>query len=519
MTPAKKRKIVILLLCWFGLLGIGIAGYMLFWKPKVEEEARQEEKDKEQQLINQTSSAARYDWEMNVAADGFSGYSILRSRNFSDLMLRDFKGKVNIYDDAADYPARLRRLESGDLDMAVFTWDALIKTSAQMGKTPAVIVGLIDETIGADAIVANKETFPNVDAINHPDVRFVCTPDSPSETLIRVLMAYFNLDKLSPNPFLFVNGAEEVYKAYQKSNKGDRKVFVLWEPYVSKIAQNPDYHVLVGSDKIKGYIVDVIVVRREYLAQHEDRVEAFLKCYYSTVFKYRNKPDKVTLVVDDAKQMGTPLRDQAAESLVDGIWWKNTQENFGHFGLVSGSGLQHMDEIGGNITSVLLKTHAIQNDPTNGRPNLLYYDGIIRRMFNSSWHPGFGTESVRKQAALKQLSDEEWNSLRKVGTLSVPRLVFARGTSRLNTQSEETLKLLAEKLNTWPQYYLLVKGNSTKSDDPEVNAANQALAQSRAEAAVEWLVKNGIDRNRIHAIADQPNGSTTVAFVLGELPY
>jgi len=519
MTPSTKRKIIVVLFAWFVLLGGAITAYKYWWAPKREQVAKQEEEKKHQELISNTSSAARYEWEMNCATDGFSGYANVRSSTMSDLLINDYRGKLNIYDDGADYPVRLERLKKGELDIAVFTWDALIKTSALMGDTPAVIVSLIDETKGADAIVANKKTFPNVDSLNDPDVRFVCTPDSPSETMVRVLMAYFHLDKLNENPFEFVNGAEEVYNAYQKSNQGEKKVFVLWEPYISKIEQNPDYHVLVGSDKIKGYIVDVVVVRREYLSQHEDRVEAFVKCYLSSVFKHRSKSDMIELVLNDAKQTGTPLREEQAAKLVDGIWWKNTQENFGHFGLVSGSGLQHMDEIGLNITSVLLKTGAIDKDPTNGKPNLLYYDGIIRKLFDTSWHPGFGTETVRKEASLKSLSETEWQSLRPVGTLSVPRLVFARGTSRLNDSSKETLKLLADKLNTWPQYYLLVRGNSIKDDDPEINATNMALAKSRAEDAVEWLVTNGIDRNRIHAVADHPNGSTTVAFVLGELPY
>ena len=519
MTPSTKRKVVVVLFAWFVLLGGAVMAYKYWWAPKQEQAAKQEEEKRHQDLIQSTSAAARYDWEMNVAADGFSGYSVLRSRNMSDLLVNDYNGKLNIYDDGADYPARLERLRKGDVDMAVFTWDALIKTSSQMGDTPAVIVALIDETKGADAIVANKKTFPNIDAMNDPDVKFVCVPDSPSETLVRVVMAYFNLDKLAANPFEFKSSPDEVYAEYQKCKPGDKKVFVLWEPYVSKMAQNPDFHSVVGSDKVKGYIVDVIVVRREYLAQHEDRVESFVKCYLSSVFKYRDKADMIGLVMSDAKQTGAPLRQDQAEQLVNGIWWKNTQENFGHFGIVSGSGLQHMDQIGTNITSVLLKTGAIPKDPTNDRPNLLYYDGIVRKLFDTSWHPGFGTESIRKEASLRNLSEAEWQNLRPVGTLSVPRLVFARGTSRLNDSSMETLKLLADKLNTWPQYYLMVKGHSAKSNDPEVDAANMAIAKQRADSAVEWLVQNGIDRNRIHAVADQPNGSTTVAFVLGELPY
>jgi len=516
MSPSNKRKVAIVVVAWFVLLGSAVVAYKFWLAPKQEEVAKEEEKKRHQELIANTSSAARYNWEMNLAADGFSGYSVIRSRNLYDLLINDYQGKLNIYDDGADYPSRLKRLKDGELDVAVFTWDALIKASAEMNDMPAVIVALIDETKGADAIVANKKMFPNIDSINQPGVKFVCVPDSPSETLVRVLMSYFDFDQMDSNPFEFVDSPDDIYNAYQKTLPTDKKVFVTWQPYVSKMEQNPDFHAIIGSDKVKGYIVDVIVARREYLAQHEDRVESFVKCYLSSVFKH--KSNMTELVLNDAKKIGEPLREEQAEKLVEGIWWKNTQENFAHFGLIS-SELQHMDEIGMNITNVLVKTKAIESDPTNGQPNLLYYDGIIKQLFAKSWHPGFGTESIRKESVLRQLSDSEWDELRPVGTLSVPRLVFARGTSRLNTSSKETLELLAENLNTWPHYYLMVKGHSAKSDDPEINAANMDLAKSRADATVEWLVNNGIDRNRIHAVMDQPNGTTTVAFVLGELPY
>ncbi len=50
--------------------------------------------------------------------------------------------------------------------MAAFTVDALIKTTAQSGESspPATIVALIDETRGADAMVAYKSAVKNVEA-------------------------------------------------------------------------------------------------------------------------------------------------------------------------------------------------------------------------------------------------------------------------------------------------------------------------------------------------------------------
>ena len=114
------------------------------------------------------------------------------------------------------------------------------------------------------------------------------------------------------------------------------------------------------------------------------------------------------------------------------------------------------------------------------------------------------------------MSEEEWSSLKSVGTLSVPRLVFARGTAKLTEASEATLQELSEQLESFPQYYLTVKGNASSDGNLE---ANLKLATDRANVSSQWLIEHGVDKNRIRAESAKPNGSTTVLFILSEQPY
>jgi len=514
-TTMTKARIVAMAMIWFFILGIVVVAWKFWWAPRQQEIAQNEQEQHEQEVLDRTSSQSRYKYELNWAMDGFSGYAPFRSQMFRDEMGR-FGGKVNIIDDKANYTERLGNLQSGKVDMAVFTIDALYKASAELGDIPATIVDFIDETKGADAMVGPGGLFPNIDSLNDPDLKIVCTPDSPSETLARVVMAYFNLTHISDKNFEFVDGAAAVFDAYKNSKPTDKKVFVLWEPYVSRIVSNPDYHVIVDSSKFRGYIVDVIVVNRDFLVKHEDMVTEAVKAYRTTIFNNRRSPDMVALVQADAQQIGEPVTQDQAVKLVGNIWWKNTQESFGHFGLTSGTGLQHIEDICNNIARVLVRTGAIQSDPTGGQPNKLYYDGIMRKLFDSSWHPGFAQETVRKEKTLAVLSDDEWKALKPVGTLQVPRLVFARGTERLSDRSFATLDELANKLESWPQYYLVVRGNVSSEGDVD---ANRQLAQSRADATIEYLVGKGVARQRIHAETSHPNGSSTVAFILGEVPY
>lgn len=509
-------KIKVILVCFVWLVILAIGAMTLRWVIRPAREAAQEKavEEKKQQVLTQTGASSRYDFKVRYALDSFSGYAVLRSQQFSDELAKK-RGAAELVDDGADYPARFQGLKTGDIQMASFTVDSLVTTCAAVGDLPATIVAIIDETRGADAMVAFKTAFPNLDALDDPETRFVLTPKSPSEMLARVVMARFNLKRLASNPFIEVKDAEEVYKRYRAAKPTDKLVFVLWEPFVSKILENPNTQILIDSSRFRGYIVDVVVANRNFLYQNRDAVSAVVEAYFRANYTHRDK--YVDLVLQDAQKQGTPLSQAQAENLVKGIWWKNCQENYAHFGLHDSNKLQHIEDIIGNITKVLRTTKGIESDPTNGKPNLFYYTGILEDLKKRGFHPGIEVEQVRNDTVvLPTLTEAQWASLQPVGTLEVPPLVFARGTAMLTEASQSVLDELLTSLNTFPQYYVTIKGNASKEGDLE---ANKELAQRRAKAAEQYLIQRGISDRRVKAVAVEPSGETRVDFVLGQTPY
>ncbi len=506
----SKGRLLAVSIVWLMIVGAVAVSWRLFFKPTLE----QKEQAEREQVIAETSGNSRYQHTLDFALDQFSGYAILRSEVFRE-ELKKQGIRLRLVDDQADYVGRLRKLQSGEIPLATFTIDALIKASAELKDLPAVIVSIIDETRGADAMVAAKGQFPNVDALNHPETRFVLTPDSPSETLARVVMSHFSLDRLASNPFRLTKSPEETLERYRNSSPSSREVFVIWEPYVSEILENSAMHVVVDSSRFRGYIVDCIVVNREYLLEHESVVRDIVGSYFSAAYQYRQA--MVDLVLGDARQLDQPLSANQAERLVAGIRWKNTLENFSHFGIVSDGGLQYIEDMIANLTSVLQRTGGITQDPTGGVPAKLYNERILRGLRETNFHPGLAAERIEQERfELPVLSAKEWGGLRQVGELKVPSLVFARGTVRLTSTSQATLDDLVRTLNTWPQYYVLVRGNASRQGDLE---ANRILAENRAQAAATYLIQKGIHESRIHAVGADPSGETSVSFVLGEAPY
>lgn len=513
MALSKKGKIALVATGWVLLIGIAAMSYKWFFAPRAEQAEKLAQQQAHDEKLASTSSDSRFEHHVTIAADWFSGYAGYRSQMFIDECAS--RGiKVTVYDDGANYKDRTQALANGKCEMAVYTVDALTKASAEYGDLPGTIGWMSDISFGADAMIAHAKTFPDIDALNDPETKFVVIPDSPSETLALVVMDHFKLDKLSANPWIHANSPAEIYEMYRKSKPGDKLVFVMWEPYVSRVLENTAYKSLINSSKFKDYIVDVMVISRDFLLKNRGVVQDIGEAYFTTMYKSRN--NLVGLVSKDSKASGEPITEEQAKNLVKGIQFKNMQENYAHFGIRGGHGLQHIEDIITEIIRLQLKAGVISVDPTGGQPNLLYYKDILGDMFNNNFHPGVANEEIRQDRQLAALSEEEWGQLKPVGTLQVPRLQFRRGTSKLNPASEKTLSELKERLTKWPQYYLIVRGNASSKGNVE---ANKKLATARANSAVEWLVQNGVDKNRIKGESSKPNGSTTVAFVLVEMPY
>ncbi|TWT94817.1 peptidoglycan-associated outer membrane lipoprotein [Botrimarina colliarenosi] len=503
----SKGKLLAVAIVWLVILGMGAGVWRFVFAPVVEKT----QAEREAQERQRGGSESLYRTQVKLALDGFSGYAVLRSPEFAEGM-RKAGVRLTITDDGADYPARLAALRRGDADMAVFTIDALVKACAEAGALPATIVAMIDETVGADAIVANRETFPNIDALNHPDTRFVLTPDSPSETLSRVVMSRFQLDQLPENPFVPVKDAAAVVARYKASRPVDRLAYVLWEPLVTQVLKNEKMHVVVDSSRFPSAIADVLVASDDFVAKNRGAVVDVVKAYFQANYAYRDEAARVALVQKDAAKGGARLTDEEAERLVNGVWWKNTRENLAHMGKAPGSQLPLLEDMIASITAVLIETGAIESDPTDGNPNYLYLASVWNDL--ADFQPGATDEQVRG-VQLPALSDEQWNSLVAAGTARAPTLVFARGTDRLTGRSQSLLDELAGVLGS-TRYYVTVRGNASRRGDLE---ANKRLAAQRAKAVEGYLVGRGVDKDRIRAIGVEPSGETSVTFVLGEPSY
>ncbi len=531
MDAGKKKRLIIATASWLIIIGVSGLAYKFVVEPWLRGD-----------LVKETSTQ-RYAHTIKVAHDSFPGYAILRSPAVQNLL--DRQGiKLSFVDDKADYVGRARALKSGKVQMAVFTIDAYLKAGSVIGEFPGSIVLVIDESKGADAIVAYKRGVPQIPSLSNPRARIVLTPDSPSETLARIMINKMSLPSL-PNAWAMeTNGAEDAYKQLKSADPDEPYAYVIWEPYVTKALAIEGVHLLLDSSKLKGYIVDVLVVQRGFLDSQRELVTHVVQAYLRANYDYNNQSDGLaSLIQADAKRYGDSLTRNETDKLVKGIEWRNTVENYAHFGVIPSTeakGTERLEAMIAKITQVLVQTNSISADPLSGNYELLFFEGILRSLHHDKFHPGMlnasgndgldgifvgstPMEQVREETALNPLSDANWNALAPVAAMKVDPIQFGRGNARILPGSKRALQELAANLKSFPQYYLRVVGHTRQEGDP---AANRVLALQRAEAAAQSLRDFGIANHRIRAIASnqtstQMRGAAaqSVTFQLLGKPY
>jgi len=526
MSDTKGKKVLVVVIIYVLLIIMGGLAWKFIFNPR-----------RQKKLLDETKSPSQYKHTINLALDSFSGYAILRSPEFhNDLKSQGIR--VLIKDDQADYKARLAALRDGKSQMAVFTVDSLVKVGAEMGEFPATIVFIIDESRGADAIISYKNAVATLQDLDSPQAKFVLTPNSPSEFLARIVIADLNLASLPAKWWKEASGALEVRKQFRMANKNEKTAYVLWEPALSMALEEEGAHILLDSSQLKGYILDVLVAQREYLLERPDVVKSVVAAYLRTAYYYNSMEKGMeNLVLEDSRETDMQRLDQTqAKKMVEGILWKNTMENYAHFGLLSApetQGLSHIEDMINKITQVLIATRALDKDPFKGDPSILFYNRILKDLQAGDFHPGkklnliqgpqagaLDPGKIRGEKDLPPLTEEQWTRLRQLGELRMEPISFGRGTEKINIQSQRDLDDLVGRLASWPRAYLRIIGHARAEGDP---GANKVLAYKRADAVREYVLSKGISKNRIHVEAAEPvakgGGEQSVAFVLGHVPY
>jgi OmpA-OmpF porin, OOP family len=449
---------------------------------------------------NQKTSASG---SLKILGDTFSGYSTFRTPAFVSALKAI--GLDLQYADEFDQSKRAASLGQGQADLLVTTLDQFLKQ-----KPAGKVVGLIDRTVGADAVVLNTKQFPQLKSLldltqlvkqsqGKPKV-MTFAEDTPSEYLGLVLDTKFEAFNLSDFEVAKVADASEAWKKMQDP-KGNVAIAVLWEPYVTH-ARKQGNTVILSSQDTPNTIVDVIVASDRLIQAHPEEITQFLNAYYHRIDRAAQESTQLKKdIAEDGK-----LSPADATSVLKGINFFTSLET--QRWLSDGT----LEKRIGSTAAIL--TLAGKLDQVPAQPKSLFSDQFIKvaiantqKLINlvRASDPQLAARLEGSQTAIatgKPSSKTEIQSAPNIGNLALKGEVsFDVASAELTTEGKKTLNILSKEIAEFNTQTVAVRiiGHTSEIGDA---ALNQNLSQLRAQVVADYLRSLGLT----HKIIAQGKG-------------
>ncbi|MBE7380233.1 MAG: OmpA family protein [Leptolyngbya sp. SIO1E4] len=442
--------------------------------------------------------APRGQTQITVLGDTFSGYSTFRNEAFQSVLAET--GIILKYGDEFDQAARAEALAQGQADIIVTTLDQYLQQQPQ-----GTVVGLIDRTVGADAVVLNTQKYASLKSLldlaplvqeaqsQGQPLKIAFAGDTPSEYLALVLDTKFDAFNLADFEVVAVADASEAWALMQDPAE-NVAVAVLWEPFVAQ-ARQQGYTVVLSSEDAPNSIVDVVVAADSLVQSQPEVISAFLENYYR----------RIDSNVRDASQLQTQIAEDGALSPADagailqGIDFFTAAE--AQTWMTDGT-LQRRIEA---ISAVLVLSGRLNEVPAT--PESLFTADFLGEAAQNTQtlielvradNPDLAERlsgSTTETLTVPQVSAADVQAAPDIGNLNVQGQVeFATGSAQLTTTGQQTLGgLLAEIQEFNPETVAVrVIGHTSKTGAPDLN---QQLSQERAQVVVDYLRNQGMQHN------------------------
>ncbi len=434
---------------------------------------------------------------LTMVGNTFSGYITFRSAAFQEALKEvgvSFRYQVEL-----DFAKFADILNHGKTDLLLTTLDQFLQQKAQ-GK----IVGLIDRTVGGDAVVLNTKKYPNLKSLldltqlvqqarsHAQQLGIAFAGDSPSEYLALLLSAKFEAFKLSDFQVNKVADASDAWKLLQDPNQ-NVAVAVIWEPYVTQ-ARQQGYTVVLSSNDVPREIVDVIVASNRLLQSQPEKISQILAAYYRRIdADVRDASQLKNQIALDGKLSPTD-----AGAVLQGIkfftaieakdWLKN--------------GI--LEKRIGSTAAVLTLAGRMNQVPQT--PNNLFTSQFIAKAAGNTQNlinlvRADNPELADRLAGIGQaVTNSTFNASQiktapNIGNLQVRGDVqFDFDSAELTDEGMQTLNHLAEEISEFNVQTVAVQviGHTSQYGSADMN---QALSEERAQVVVNYLRSRGLKHN------------------------
>jgi len=426
------------------------------------------------------------------AADAFGSYYALQQMQVAGYDVKNgfhlgivpfgLAGTENSYDISEEDRSRL--LQEGKMDCLFTTLDSVAL------KGQGVITAVIDESAGADQLWVHKgiSTFSDLRG-----KRIAYSKGSVGEFFMLYLLAVADVN---PRTSVSLVPADDVASAVKLFNAGQADVVSGWQPDIEDAKKSSGTQ-LIGSDKLR-VIIDVIVTSRTSLSTRARVVQQFHNAWFQTLkAQFEDFSTAAKQIAGWGYNDWSAINPATAENDLGKIL-----QNIAQAGLTQNSTvMQDPSRLVERLnTAARVWTSSGQAAFTGRFDDLVnpQYVMNVNRDFSTTASPRNNSFLLGSRPNLREIAPNEGETL---AVLPCRKFEFLPESAELTSESQRVLDecaypVLASSLGL----YLRVVGSAAWPGPAGTYQEKDIteVAQQRAQAVVDYLVKKGLDRRRFN---------------------
>lgn len=387
---------------------------------------------------------------------------------------------------------RIRDFDRGEIHLMLLTLDYLAQLAPayrRQGNEVQALV-LIDWSRGNAGIVAKSKYLKVEDLV---DVHIGTSQYTPTHYLL--LYALQN-SSLTPEALrqIQIDFVSKTPLANQSFYDNKIQALVTWEPYLSQAVDQGDGRVLFSTETATHLLADVLFARRKWLQQNQEQLVDFLRAYFQGLKQMQAEPERMMAL---AGRPPFKHEEAKARSILKKVKWANFADNREFFHLEfptprPGAKIPAYDDLFRIASRIWfsLKVITEETEPAEAK-----WSFALERLLREK---NFADEKLSESFTYDASKLDRAQPL-----LTKPlSIYFARGSSDLKPEAQETVDQVVTILQTIQGAYVRVEGNT---DDLGRPRDNLELSKKRAQAVVDYLVtRHRLDRERFSVVG---NGS------------
>lgn len=353
----------------------------------------------------------------------------------------------------------------------------------------AKAIMVVDNTQGADAIIARDKSIQSIEDLAGKKVGLLQFTPSDGMVIDAINNSALSKRKRQSVEFVYVNVEEGTAGVRAALESGRIDAAALWDPDLSLAIKNTNAHVVYSTKTATNLIYDVIVCDQRVLNNpaNDLALEGFVAGWMEGVTVAESNPNGAVDALVQTEEFFTLLeKDEGREFVQDlfkNLVWTGLEDNARILGLAGSQ--NHYERVYKRFDKIYRTAGALANpnSPVINPQDSFEYKYIKRLVDQSS--------TAKKEASKPEYvfsKEEAKKASKKEAALTKPVLVgFKTGSAALNKRAFQLIDdEMVPLIDNNGSAYFIVSGNT---DSTGARSTNLALSKKRAQAVVDYLVK------------------------------